>query len=181
MEILCKYQHFQTCLQYPGGRRIRFNLFIQSFSQLENIYGKEISQNIMDNCSTWLYLKTASLETANIISKKLGNYTTSSYGTSSSYNKLKSDTSNSDSMNLITRQLLTEDEIMRIERPYILLLDTGKYPAILKLPDINKYYFNKCYGMGDKEHNRKLREKRENERSVKEIKEIMLCDLWKKL
>ena len=47
-------------------------LFLQSFSQLENKYGREISENIRDNCQTWIYLKTASNETASIISKKLG-------------------------------------------------------------------------------------------------------------
>ena len=62
---------FSNMLTVAGGRKIRFNIFLQSFAQLENKYGKEIAENIRDNCQTWLYLKTASTETATIISKKL--------------------------------------------------------------------------------------------------------------
>ncbi len=60
-------------LTVAGGRKIRFNLFLQSFSQLDNKYGKEVAENIRDNCQTWIYLKTASNETASIISKKIRN------------------------------------------------------------------------------------------------------------
>ena len=57
---------FGNMLTVAGGRKIRFNLFLQSFSQLENKYGREIAENIRDNCQTWIYLKTASNETASI-------------------------------------------------------------------------------------------------------------------
>lgn len=168
---------FGNMLTVAGGRRIRFNLFLQSFSQLENKYGREISENIRDNCQTWIYLKTASNETASIISKKLGTYTTSSYSRSSSYNSYQNGSS-SESMNLISRNLLTEDEILRIERPYVLIIQTGLFPIITKLPDISKWEFNRLFGMGDQEHNRNLRLERENNRPVKEIENIKLWGIW---
>ena len=158
-------------LTVAGGRRIRFNLFLQSFSQLDNKYGREIAENIRDNCQTWIYLKTASNETASIISKKLGTYTTSSY---SKYQN----GSNSESVNLISRNLLTEDEILRIERPYVLIIQAGLFPIITKLPDISKWKFNKLFGMGNQEHNRKLRLERENQRPIKEIEDIKLWGIW---
>ena len=164
-------------LTVSGGRRIRFNLFLQSFSQLENKYGREIAENIRDNCQTWIYLKTASNETASIISKKLGCYTTSSYSRSSSYSKYQNG-SNSESVNLISRNLLTEDEILRIERPYVLIIQTGLFPIITKLPDISKWKFNTLFGMGNQEHNRKLRLERESQRPVKEIEDIKLWGIW---
>ena len=168
---------FGNMLTVAGGRKIRFNLFLQSFSQLDNKYGKEVAENIRDNCQTWIYLKTASNETANIISKKLGTYTTSSYSKSNSYSNYQNG-SNSESMNLISRALLTEDEILRIERPYVLVIQTGLYPIITKLPDISKWKFNKLFGMGDQEHNRNLRLERENKRISKEIQEIKLWGIW---
>lgn len=168
---------FGNMLTVAGGRRIRFNLFLQSFSQLENKYGKDIAENIRDNCQIWIYLKTASNETASIISKKLGTYTTSSYSRSNSYNKYQSG-NNSESMNLISRALLTEDEILRIERPYVLVIETGLFPIITKLPDISKWSFNDLFGMGDQEHNRKLRFERENKREKREIKDIKLWGIW---
>ena len=36
-----------------------------------------------------------------------------------------------------------EDEIMRIERPYLLVIPTGMFPIISNLPDISKWKFNK--------------------------------------
>ena len=168
---------FGNMLTVAGGRRIRFNLFLQSFSQLENKYGREISENIRDNCQTWIYLKTASNETASIISKKLGTYTTSSYSRSSSYNSYQNGSS-SESMNLISRNLLTEDEILRIERPYVLVIQTVLFPIITKLPDISKWKFNSLFGMGDQEHNRNLRLERESNRPVKEIENIKLWGIW---
>ena len=168
---------FGNMLTVAGGRRIRFNLFLQSFSQLDNKYGKEVAENIRDNCQTWIYLKTASNETAGIISKKLGTYTTSSYSKSNSYSNYQSG-SNSESMNLISRALLTEDEILRIERPYVLVIQTGLYPIITKLPDISQWSFNKFFGMGDEEHNRKLRLDRERNRIIKEMQDIKLWGIW---
>lgn len=168
---------FGNMLTVAGGRKIRFNLFLQSFSQLESKYGREIAENIRDNCQVWLYLKTASYETASIISKKLGNYTTSSYSRSNSYSKY-SNGNNSESMNLISRPLLTEDEIMRIERPYILVIEAGKYPIITELPDVSQWDFNNLYGMGTQEENRKLREFREKARVVRQIENIKLWGIW---
>lgn len=168
---------FSNMLTVAGGRKIRFNLFLQSFSQLENKYGREIAENIRDNCQTWIYLKTASNETASIISKKLGCYTTSSYSRSSSYSKYQNGSS-SESVNLISRSLLTEDEILRIERPYVLIIQTGLFPIITKLPDLSKWRFNSLFGMGNEEHNRVLRLKRESERLVKETEDIKLWGIW---
>lgn len=164
-------------LTVAGGRRIRFNLFLQSFAQLENKYGREVAENIRDNCQVWLYLKTASTETATIISKKLGNYTTSSYSKSNSYSKYQQG-NNSESMNLISRALLTEDEIMRIARPYILIISTGMYPIIKKLPDISKWYFNELFGMGNEAHNKELRLLRANGTKEREEKEIQAWGIW---
>lgn len=171
---------FSNMLTVGGGRKIRFNIFLQSFAQLEQKYGKENAENIMDNCQTWIYLKTASSETATKIMKKLGNYTTSSYSKSTSFSKHNTMGSNdSQSMNLISRPLLTEEEILRIERPYVLVINTGNYPAIVKIPDLSKWSFNKMLGLGDVEHNRKVRELKEKERREKEITEIKLWQIWK--
>lgn len=81
-------------------------------------------------------------------------------------------------MNLIARPLLTEDEILRIERPYVLILNSGNYPAIIKIPDLSKWKYNKLLGLGNKEHNRKLRERREKERPKRDLKKMQLWKIW---
>lgn len=80
-------------------------------------------------------------------------------------------------MNLAARPLLTSDEILRINRPYLLVMTSGKMPAMTQAPDLSKWYFNKMYGMGDEEHNRQLRERREAERKTNEVKELKLWDI----
>ncbi len=38
------------------GRNILFNLFVQSFSQLSNKYGDNITNTIKENCQNWIYI-----------------------------------------------------------------------------------------------------------------------------
>jgi len=81
-------------------------------------------------------------------------------------------------MNLIARPLLTEDEIIRIERPYVLIINTGNYPAIVKIPDLSKWHYNKVLGLGDEDYNTKVRLDRENARKPKKQEKIELWQIW---
>lgn len=145
------------------------------FNQLNEKYGDNTAQIILDNCYVWNYLKTSSDTTAEKISKKIGNYTTTNFSESNSSNGGSSNISTSSSMNLGARPLLTPDEILRINRPYLLVMTSGKMPAMTQAPDLSKWYFNQMYGLGDEEHNRNVREKRENARKQNEVKEV---ELW---
>lgn len=84
-------------------------------------------------------------------------------------------------MSLISRKLLTPDEVLRIENPYILVMIAGKPPALLNVPDISKMHFNKLNGMGTKEENQKLRIERENKREIRKISKIKIWNIWDKL
>lgn len=81
-------------------------------------------------------------------------------------------------MNLISRPLLTEDEILRIERPYVLVINAGSYPAMVKIPDLSKWKYNELLGLGDVEHNRRVREEREKARHEREIQKMKLWKIW---
>lgn len=172
-----KINTFQSMLTVSRGRNIRFIICLQSFAQIEERYGKEGAQNIMDNC-VWMYLKTSNIDTATKVSDKLGTYTCQAYGESSNTN-IKYDNSSS-SMSLISRKLLTPDEVLRIENPYVLVMVAGKPPALLYVPDISKMYFNKLNGMGTKEENQILRIDRENKRKIREFTKIKIWDIWNK-
>lgn len=169
---------FGNMMTVARSRGIFFHLFIQSFSQLTKVYGKEIAELIKDNCLLWIYLKTASFETANEISKKLGNYTTTSDSKSNSYTKYQSG-SNSESVNLISRPLLTEDEIIRINSPEAIVMITGMYPYLSKLQDFSKYKFNEILGLGDEKKNTEIRNLRENSRISRQVNDIKLWGIWK--
>ena len=47
---------------------------------------------------------------------------------------------------------------------------------MMQLPDLSKWLFNALFGLGDKEHNRKVREKREGKRNQR--KSSNAIDTW---
>lgn len=83
-------------------------------------------------------------------------------------------------MSLISRKLLTPDEVLMIENPYALVMIAGKPPVISNIPDISQTHFNKLNGMGTKEENQELRLKRENKREIRTIQPIKVWDIWNK-
>lgn len=141
---------------------------------MKNI-GDNTAQNILDNCYVWNYLKTSNEVTAEKISKKLGTYTTSSWSESNSSSGGAVNKSNS--MNLTQRPLLTTDEILRVERPYLLVMCSGLSPAMTYSPDLSKWKFNEILGLGNKSWNTKVREYRENHRKLKRIKPLQLWNI----
>lgn len=141
---------------------------------MKNI-GDNTAQNILDNCYVWNYLKTSNEVTAEKISKKLGTYTTSSWSESNSSSGGAVNRSNS--MNLTQRPLLTTDETLRIERPYLLVMCSGLSPAMTYSPDLSKWKFNEILGLGDKSWNTKVREYRESHRKVRKIKQLQLWNV----
>jgi len=174
-----KMPRFTTMITVSGGRGMRFNLFVQSLSQIEEKYGKEASQTIKGNCHYWIYLRTDDPNTLEEISKKLGNYTVSTNGKSSSYSHHSSGSS-SVNISLTGRPILTPDEVRMIARPHS-LVTSDYYPAMFNAPDLSGYMFNKMFGLGDKEHNRKLVMKREENRTSRsKPSDMELWGIWHK-
>lgn len=182
--ILDEFGNFVPIPDFPkkltvgGGRGIRFDLFLQSTSQLDEVYGKEVSEIIKGNCENWIYLQADDLKTLEEISKKLDKYTISSYSLSSNHQKYNNPSSSS-SMNLVGRELLTVSELQSIHRPYLLLTSRNN-PAIMLSPDIGKWYFNRMFGLGNKKHNTKLRKYREESRPVRTVGTMELWGIWKR-
>lgn len=83
-------------------------------------------------------------------------------------------------MSLISRKLLTPDEVLKIENPYAIVMLAGKPPAITTIPDISKMYFNKLNGMGAREENQRLRVIRELKRIERPMQEIKIWNVWEK-
>lgn len=83
-------------------------------------------------------------------------------------------------MSLISRKLLTPDEVLKIENPFALVMLAGKKPAITCIPDISETYFNELNGMGTKEENQILRIEREKNRQERQIRPVKIWDIWDK-
>ncbi len=78
----------------------------------------------------------------------------------------------------MTRKLLEINELQEIDRPYLLITSRVK-PAIMESPDLSEWYFNTMFGMGDKEHNIKLRKYRNQARRVMDISgELNSWGIW---
>ena len=123
------------------SRGMRFHFFIQSFAQLNNVYGKDVAQIILDNCGL-VYLKTNTQETAESISKRLGKKTieSDSISKSLSFTKLDERTSTS----LIARDLMTPEEVKQLHYKMIIFPIIG-YPIYRDTILYSKF---KCYRSG---------------------------------
>ena len=173
-----KLNDFTNKLTVAGGRGVRFNLFLQSFEQLTQKYDKETAAIVKSNCQTWIYLQADDKETLQDVCDKLGKYTTSAYQLSSQHGRYVNPSS-SHSISLVARELLTTDEIRRISRPSQIVISRA-HPAMMNAPDLSQWYFNRMCGLGDPEHNRKVREAREKARPVLSARteEISLWNIW---
>lgn len=167
---------FQTKMTVAGGYGVRWNLFIQDFNQLIDVYGQEVAKIIQGNCHYWIYLHSQDNSTNEEISKNMGKYTTTTYSLGGSTQKYSAPSS-STNIQLSERSLLNPDEVAKIQRPYQLVISANA-PAIMYSPDISQWAFNAMLGMGDKAHNTRLIELDENarpERGGKSTEQL----LWK--
>lgn len=112
----------ETTVSVARSRGMRFFFFIQSFSQLDQVYGKETASIIVDNAALQ-YLKTNSVETAEVISKKLGRETVTTNSISMSTDPFKIGANQTKS--LMGRELLTATEIMGLRYKTIIFPITG--------------------------------------------------------
>jgi len=131
-----KITDFDTKITVSRGRGILFYLVVQGLDQVKEKYDK-LADTITGNCRVWVYLLTNDIETAKIISAKLGKYTITSQGFSTSSKTY--DTSSSHSQNLTGRDLLTPDEIMRFPGTHAIVLRARQLPGQILTPDISQY------------------------------------------
>lgn len=92
------------------GRNIRFNLIIQAYSQLKNKY-RDDADTIDGNCGNTIYILTNDQQTAERVSKKLGNKTINTL--SRSGKGLSTDKNKTESLD--QRPLLTPNELMSLK------------------------------------------------------------------
>lgn len=131
----------EAIVSVARSRGMHFHFFIQSFSQLDNVYGKEVAQIILDNCGL-IYLKTNTQDTAEAISKRLGKKTIESNSVRQSMSLLNY---NGDrSTNLIGRDLMTPEEVKQLHYKTIIFPIIG-FPIFRDTVLYNKF---SCYKSG---------------------------------
>lgn len=123
------------------SRGLFYNYYLQSIQQLDNLYGKEVSQIIQDNCGL-AYLKTNTQETAEAISLRLGSHGVET--TSLNYSMSFTNNNGNKGTSLISRRLMTADEIKQLHYKTIILPTIG-YPILRDTITYDKF---SCYKKG---------------------------------
>jgi type IV secretory pathway TraG/TraD family ATPase VirD4 len=135
-DALGKIPRFESDLTLLRSEKVAIIAGIQSIAQLAKNYGRESAQVIFDNLQTKITLHGLEYETAERISKNLGEFTLieDSVSTSSS---LLDKTSTTISERKHARRLLTADEIRRLDENSALTI-TGNIKPFVK----SKILFN---------------------------------------
>lgn len=174
-----KITNMRQQTSFGTGKGIRHFMFIQSYAQLDDVYGEKVSQIIQDNADIKIYLRSPNPTTKKKISEDLGNYTTRSYSKSNNTpsGTFRNGGSDGESSNLMGRPLLYPDEVGKLQRPYSLFMSDSD-PAIMYAPDLSQYAMNEFLGMGDEEHNNRLRQKKAEEHKKNERPHNSKMELW---
>lgn len=174
-----KITNMRQQTSFGTGKGIRHFMFIQSYAQLDDVYGEKVSQIIQDNADIKIYLRSPNPTTKKNISEDLGNYTTRSYSKSNNTpsGTFRNGGSDGESSNLMGRPLLYPDEVGKLQRPYSLVMSDSD-PAIMYAPDLSQYAMNEFLGMGDEEHNNRLRQKKAEEHKKNERPHNSKMELW---
>lgn len=174
-----KITNMRQQTSFGTGKGIRHFMFIQSYAQLDDVYGEKVSQIIQDNADIKIYLRSPNPTTKKKISEDLGNYTTRSYSKSNNTpsGTFRNGGSDGESSNLMGRPLLYPDEVGKLQRPYSLVMSDAD-PAIMYVPDLSQYAMNEFLGMGDEEHNNRLRQRKAEEHKKNERPHNSKMELW---
>ena len=121
---------FDVLPLFSAGRSRKLTLvpIIQSLAQLERNYGKEGAEIIADNCQDTIFGGFApNSQTAETLSKALGSRTVLTGSIS------KGKDSNSQSLQMAERALLSPDELKSLPKGEFVVMKTGTHPMRTKL------------------------------------------------
>ena len=125
---LPKIESAEMMFSASRSRRLQIVPIIQSFAQLEQNYGKEGADVIIDNTQLTIFGGFAPNSTsAEVLSKALGSRTVMS----GSVSRRKNDPSQS--LQMIERPLMTPDELKSLPKGTFVVMKTGFYPMKVKL------------------------------------------------
>lgn len=137
-DVLCFWDEFgnmppvkdiDTLISAARSRGIRFLLSLQSYAQLEKSYDRTMAKIIKDCCQMTIstYVSPNSRETAEEISRVLGSKTIQSGSVTKGHGYTQT-------VQMMGRRLLTEDEVMAIPQGDFIILKGGCPPSRTKLP-----------------------------------------------
>ncbi len=121
---------YTTKLSTMRSRGISAQMIIQSHNQLENRYPQGMAGEIIGNCDIRLLMGANDIDTAEYFSNMIGDTTVEQQTHSRSEREVID--AGSISQRELKRQLITPDEILRMDNEELIMLIRGTYPALLK-------------------------------------------------
>lgn len=115
-------QDMDAMISASRSRNIRFILTVQSLAQLRRTYSPETAENIINNCSNWIVMRSNDTELHSLIESLTGKSTTE-------YAQ-------------IAKSLIQGNSIRQFAKGQALLLIQGLNPLVIKYPDIDEYGFD---------------------------------------
>ena len=79
-----KIDKFGQMITVGRSRKIWFNMVVQSFVQLTNVYGKEVADIVIGNCGVKMFIGSNDTDTCKMFSEMCGNMTVTTTSTSGS-------------------------------------------------------------------------------------------------
>ncbi|MBR6221888.1 MAG: type IV secretory system conjugative DNA transfer family protein [Lachnospiraceae bacterium] len=129
-----KIEKFDKMITVGRSRKIWFNMVVQSYSQLNNVYGEKVADIVKSNCGMKMFIGSNDIGTCEEFSKLCGNMTVRTNSTSSSIGARAGD------MNLSTqtqvRPLIYPSELQMLNNKEstgnAIIVTFGNYPLRTK-------------------------------------------------
>ena len=122
-----KISKFDKFITVGRSRKIWFTMIVQSYAQLNNVYGDNVADIIKGNCGIKMFIGSNDMETCKEYSELCGNITVATTSTSGTAH---SETNYSTSYQ--TRPLIYPSELQRLNRPgdigHGIIVTFGNYP-----------------------------------------------------
>jgi type IV secretion system protein VirD4 len=123
-----KIEKFDKMITVGRSRKIWFNMIIQSYAQLNNVYGDTVADIVKGNCGIKMFIGSNDMNTCKEYSELCGNITVVTKTTSSSDREIGINTSAQTQV----RPLIYPSELQRLNKPgdigHSIIVTFGNYP-----------------------------------------------------
>ena len=142
-----KIEKFDKMITVGRSRKIWFNMVVQSYSQLNNVYGEQVADIIKSNCGMKMFIGSNDIGTCKEFSELCGNMTVHTANTSTNVSSKEGDFSVSGQNQV--RPLIYPSELQKLNNKEstgnAIIVTFGNYPLKTKY---TPSYLCKYYKMG---------------------------------
>ena len=142
-----KIEKFDKMITVGRSRKIWFNMIVQSYSQLNNVYGEQVADIVKSNCGIKMFIGSNDIGTCKEFSELCGNMTVRTSSTSSSTGSREGEVNVSTQTQV--RPLIYPSELQKLNNKEstgnAIIVTFGNYPLMTKY---TPSYLNPFYKFG---------------------------------